>query len=222
MYEISSEKINLINEYLSLILEANKITNLTSIRDYDKAKILHIEDSLTVLPELFSAPKGLYGDLGTGGGFPGVPLSIISERETILIDSVKKKITIINEILEKLNIYNNISTNSNRIEDIAKTHKEKFSVLSARALSSLPSLLELSSPLLKNNGILICLKANVENNEITHCSTIAKKLAMYLISSRELVLSDNETYRTILVFQKKGKPLINLPRNIGLAQKNPF
>ena len=85
----------LIDRYLDLILEANKTTNLTRIDSKEKAQLLHVEDSLVALPEINEAPEGLYGDLGTGGGFPGVPVAIMTGREAVLVDSVKKKVALV-------------------------------------------------------------------------------------------------------------------------------
>ena len=76
----------LIDAYLAYILEANQRINLTRITDLDTAKILHVEDSLVPLQDIISAPEGLYGDMGTGGGFPGVPIAVKSGRKAVLID----------------------------------------------------------------------------------------------------------------------------------------
>ena len=85
----------LIDLYLEKILEANEKTDLTRISSLDEARKLHIEDSLAGLEELNKAPEGLYGDLGSGGGFPGVPLALESGRKTVLVDSVQKKKAIV-------------------------------------------------------------------------------------------------------------------------------
>ena len=142
----------LIDRYLDLILEANKTTNLTRIDSKEKAQLLHVEDSLVALPEINEAPEGLYGDLGTGGGFPGVPVAIMTGREAVLVDSVKKKVAIVDKAVESLGLSDQISTFSGRIEDLACERPRQFSVLTARALSQLPSLLELASPLLKEGA----------------------------------------------------------------------
>ena len=89
------QTMSLMQRYLDSILEANKVTNLTRITDGEQARLLHIEDSLVGLPEVNEAPTGLYGDLGSGGGFPGVPLALATGRKTLLVDSVKKKMAIV-------------------------------------------------------------------------------------------------------------------------------
>jgi 16S rRNA (guanine527-N7)-methyltransferase len=218
---MSSSK-ELINRYLDGILEANKTTNLTRITSPEAARVLHIEDSLIGLDELNKAPEGLYGDLGSGGGFPGVPLAIATGRETILVDSVKKKMNIVQGVIDSLDEVSCITTSSERIEDLARQYPEKFSVLTARALSRLNSLLELASPLLKQGGQLICYKAQLSGEELNEALALEKLLGMKLVSKREVILSDNESKRTILVFEKISHPRIALPRRVGLAQKQPL
>ena len=206
-------------EYLKKILEVNKRINLTNITDFNKAKMLLLEDSLSVLKELDNSPDGLYGDLGSGGGFPGVPLGLASGRETILIDSVSKKMSAVENILNEMNI-DNISTYDKRIEELSIERSSEFSVLTAKGLSKIPSLLELSSPLLISGGQLIALKSHEEDKFDN--KELENKLGMRLIKEREYLLSDNETYRKAYVFEKFKEPEIKLPRRIGMAQKKPF
>lgn len=216
------QTMSLMQRYLDSILEANKVTNLTRITDGEQARLLHIEDSLVGLPEVNEAPTGLYGDLGSGGGFPGVPLALATGRKTLLVDSVKKKMAIVQSALDDLSLSEQISTSSERIEDLPLEYKEKFAVLTARALSKLVSLIELASPLLKKGGRLVCYKAQLSSEELEEALAVQDLVGMKMISQREICLSDGETTRTIVVFEKIGKPRIKLPRRIGLAQKQPL
>lgn len=216
------QTMSLMQRYLDSILEANKVTNLTRITDGEQARLLHIEDSLVGLPEVNEAPTGLYGDLGSGGGFPGVPLALATGRKTLLVDSVKKKMAIVQSALDDLSLSEQISTSSERIEDLPLEYKEKFAVLTARALSKLVSLIELASPLLKKGGRLVCYKAQLSSEELEEALTVQDLVGMKMISQREICLSDGETTRTIVVFEKIGKSRIKLPRRIGLAQKQPL
>lgn len=216
------QTMSLMQRYLDSILEANKVTNLTRITDGEQARLLHIEDSLVGLPEVNEAPTGLYGDLGSGGGFPGVPLALATGRKTLLVDSVKKKMAIVQSALDDLSLSEQISTSSERIEDLPLEYKEKFAVLTARALSKLVSLVELASPLLKKGGRLVCYKAQLSSEELEEALAVQDLVGMKMISQREICLSDGETARTIVVFEKIGKSRIKLPRRIGLAQKQPL
>ena len=174
------------------------------------------------MPEVNEAPDGLYGDLGSGGGFPGVPLALATGRTTLLVDSVKKKMDIVQSVLDDLSLSEQIFTSSERIEDLPLEYKEKFAVLTARALSKLVSLIELASPLLKKGGRLVCYKAQLSSEELDEALAVQDLVGMRMISQREICLSDGETMRTIVVFEKVGKSRIKLPRRIGLAQKQPL
>lgn len=219
---VDERQLDLMYQYLDLILEANKTTNLTRITDHDEAKLLHIEDSLVGLPEVDDAPAGMYGDLGSGGGFPGVPLALASGRQTLLIDSVKKKMTLVQQVLDELGLSAQISTFDGRIEILGQQQPRSFAVLTARALSRSVALLELSSPLLIKGGRLVCYKAQVAEDELKEARAVESLLGMRLISCRDTILSDDETRRTILVFEKVGKAQLKLPRRVGLAQKSPL
>ena len=210
-----------IEDYLNALLEVNNSINLTRITDDSDARLLHIEDSLSGLKELNAAPDGLYGDLGSGGGFPGVPLALASGRETILIDSVQKKMKAVQGILNQLGLNEKINVYAGRIEELSLEKPNQFSVLTARALAPLPSLLELAAPLLRMNGVLICYKAPMDS-ELDEALSIQDKLGFELKSRRDFTLSDNETNRCILVFEKVKNPSMKLPRRIGLAQKKPL
>ncbi len=211
----------LIIDYLTRILHANEMINVTSITDYDEAMLLHVEDSLAALQELEEAPDGLYGDMGSGGGFPGVPLGIAGNRQTILIDSVKKKMMMVEEILKELGVDERIAVYAGRLEEYPQD-APRFSVMTARALSSLPTLMELAAPLLEMKGHLICMKANIDEDEIRQAESIEYLIGMKLVKDRSYFLSDSKTRRRILVFEKADEPGISLPRRVGVAQKRPL
>lgn len=222
MKGLNADRKVLIDRYLEAILEVNKTLNLTRIEDSEEARLLHVEDSLSGLEELKAAPDGLYGDLGSGGGFPGVPLAIASGRQTILVDSVKKKMAAVASVVDELGLASQINTYDGRIEDLAVERAGQFSALTARALSRLSVLMELASPLLKNGGHLICYKAQLSDEELEHALSLQKYLGMKLVSDRAFLLSDNETARRIVVFEKYKEPGLKLPRRVGLAQKKPL
>lgn len=211
----------LIDRYMSSVLEVNKTLNLTRIEDSEEARLLHIEDSLSGLKELDNAPDGKYVDLGSGGGFPGVPLAIASGRETLLVDSVKKKMAAVQSIIDALGL-SSVSTYDGRIEDLSTQQREQFSAATARALAKLSVLMELASPLLKQGGVLICYKAQLSEEELDKALKLQSYLGMKLKSDREFLLSDNVTHRRIIVFEKVKQPGLKLPRRIGLAQKKPL
>lgn len=220
--EPSVEQRKLLDSHLRLVIEENKTTNLTRIVDWDSAQLLHVEDSLVGLPEVISAPQGALLDMGTGGGFPGIPLAIMTGRETLLVDSVGKKTQALTRITKQIGIDSYTSSLHIRIEELALQRPESFAVITARALSALSSLLELASPLLITGGRLVCYKSESVYDELEHAKDLEATLGMKFISARDTVLSDNETRRTIIVFEKMSKPTVTLPRRVGMAQKKPY
>ena len=212
----------LLDKHLELVIEENKVTNLTRIVDWESAQVLHVEDSLAGLPEVEEALEGPYLDMGSGAGFPGIPLAIMTGRETLLADSVGKKTRALDSFAAELGIDDIVSTYHGRIEDLALQQPNRFSLVTARALSSLASLLELASPLLAKGGRLVCYKTHSESEGLEHAREIARKLGMEFVSSRGFTLSDGETSRAIIVFRKRCNPSMKLPRRVGMAQKKPF
>lgn len=218
---LSSTQQDLIKKHLDLVIDANQRINLTRIDSVDEGMILHVEDSLTALEEMNNAPEGLYGDMGSGAGYPGIPLAIATNRKTMLIDARKKKMETVNNIIKELGLSEQIETYAGRAELLARTQAETFSVLTARALSQLPVLLELASPLLKRGGLLICYKAQLDEAEFAHARQIQPLVGMTFESDRAFTLN-GEYKRRILTYRKTGKPKIALPRQESQAQKHPL
>ena len=217
---LDTDKQKKIQAYLDLVIEKNKELNLTRIETREKGMLLHIEDSLSCIDE-FTSQDGPFLDIGTGGGFPGVPLAIASGRTGVLIDSVQKKARAVQEMIDELNLSNMIQVRGIRSEELALEVGEKFHTVIARAVSSLPTILELATPLLVPHGEFIALRGEEDERSIEEGNRIAKKLGLEMISSRHLYIG--ETYeRNILVFKKVGKPTIKLPRRNGMAQKKPL
>lgn len=149
-----------------------------------------------------------------------MPLALSFTRKTLLVDSVKKKMTAVSNILAEMNLSNLIETYDGRIEELAQERPKAFSVLTARALTSLPSLLELASPLLQQEGILIALKSK-EEDDFDNVS-LENKLGMRKVNKRSYHLSDGVTYRTVYTFEKYKDTEVKLPRRLGMAQKRPY
>ena len=206
----------LMKRHLELVIEANKTTNITRISSWDEGVLLHIEDSLTALPEIKKAPCGRYVDLGSGAGFPGIPLAIETGRNTLLVDSVRKKTDLLESFIAELQL-NNVGVYNGRIEDLAREEPASFAVATARALSKLSVLMELASPLLIKGGVLICYKARMGTEELEHALELQEKLGLCLVDDREFMLGENK--RRIVSFEKVHKAKVKLPRRTGLAQK---
>ena len=218
---IEAKQKQLLEKHLDCVLNANKIHNLTNIKERSEAQILHIEDSLAGILELDQAKQGKLVDLGSGAGYPGIPLAIVSGRNTTLVESVQKKADCLKSFVRELDLSSNIFVSNNRIEEEAAQNRNSYAVATARALSSISSLLELASPLLEIGGSLICYKASEIDEELEEAQHIVDKLGMCLVSNRLYTLSNGINHRIIL-FKKEADADINLPRKLGLAQKRPL
>ena len=209
----------LLQRHLELVLEANKKTNITRISSWDEGMVLHVQDSLLGLEELLKAPDGWYADIGTGAGYPGIPLAIETGRKTLLVDSVGKKTAILDSFIGELGL-DQVSTYTGRIEDLAREHPYEFAAITARALAQLSVLMELAAPLLQLGGRLICYKANLKPSELDHALSLQDTVGLELVSDRSFVLDYYQ--RRIVTFEKVKRESIQLPRKTGLAQKRPL
>ena len=219
---VTDEQRALLENHLRMVIEENQRTNITRIDTWDEGWLLHVEDSLAGIDEVADAIEGPLADLGSGAGFPGIPLAITLGRETTLVESVGKKANILQGFARQLGIDGNLRVFSGRAEELARQEPEAYAVITARALSSLPSLMELASPLLKQKGRLVCYKSADIDEELSHALLLQEKLAMRFVSRRDAVLSDGQTRRSIVVFEKDGQPLVSLPRREGQAQRKPY
>ena len=218
---LSSHQKELIERHLDLVIEANASLNLTRIASKEEGMVLHVEDCLSALPEFNGCPDGVYADMGSGAGYPGIPLSIASGRKTLLVDARKKKMDAVEAMIASLGLDGQIDVFAGRAELLARKNAVSFSVVTARALSQLSVLLELASPLLRRGGKLICYKAHVEDEELENALRVQKLVGMEMESDRSFML-DERYYRRIIVFEKTGKSKITLPRQEGIAQKKPL
>jgi len=219
---VSLSTLPLLLDHLAFLIEANSRTNLTAIRSTEEGLVLHLEDSLTATPELDAAPEGALVDLGSGSGYPGIPLATITGRLTTLVEARQKKAQFLKDAIARIGMEGFIEVETQRIETFTLAKKETYSVVTARALSELPVLLELASPLLKPGGWLIAYKGIPGEQEIQRGDKVASLVGMTPRSSRTLVLSDKTSKRTILVYEKTALPLLSLPRRDGTPQKKPL
>ena len=219
---MGEEQMALLERHLDLVMAANEQVNLTRITSREEARVLHIEDSLAGLPEVQAAPAGLLGDMGSGAGFPGIPLAAVTGRKTVLIESVGKKAAFLKVFVDELGLAGKVEVFSGRLEELCETRRGGFAVMTARALSQTGSLMELAAPLLAQGGRLVCYKAQPSEEELAHAMELQETLGLKFVSRRDFTLSDGETHRCILVFEKVAKPKVKLPRRPGMAQKKPL
>lgn len=225
--EVDEEQSQRLVKYLRLVLIKNCSLNLTAIREWEKALVLHLVDSLTLLPEFDKQPEFIsempFLDMGCGAGFPGIPLAIMRPmRIGELCDSVRKKILAVDGFISELGLERQLSTNSERLENYAKYRKHEFGCVTARAVSALPVLLEYAAPFVPREGRLIVSKGQPTADELESGERAAKVCGFQLRSNRTVELPESMGQRTILNYVKVKEPAYKLPRAIGMALKEPL
>ena len=208
-------------KYLLLVIEKNKVLNLTRIIDPVDGIRRHLIDSL--LFNKFINNNGKLIDIGTGAGFPGIPIALTNRLEkVILLDSVAKKIRAVNEFLPQLEFNDSVSAISERVETYSKAHKSEFQFVCARAVASLNTLIEYATPLLCKNGILIASKGNLSDKEFADADIAANLCGLICVSRETFELPEASGHREFVIYQKVNKSKIKLPRRIGLAKHQPL
>lgn len=216
-------------QHLMLMLTKNQRINLTSIRDPERALVLHALDSLLFLLPLQQLTgtddkKMQILDMGTGGGFPGIPLACVLPGQMTLLDSAGKKIMACREFVEKLGLTHKVSLVSARLEEFAGTTHgyHQFDVIVARALAPLDVLIEYATPLLAHHGHLILSKGKLDCHERDHAELTSRLCGLACVSRETIHLPESYGQRELLMYEQSSESLVRLPRKNGEARKHPL
>lgn len=223
--ETSEEQIGLLMKHLELLAAKNETLNLTRVDSGEEALIAHILDSLLSLPclrSLMGTKRCRLLDIGTGGGFPGLPLAIMTGWESVLIDSVGKKVAAVESFVSELGLCEYVQALHIRAEELARQQPESFDVVVTRAVAQSNVLLEYASPLLARGGYLVLYKARPSDDELLAAARAAKLCGMELVSRETFELPNDSGHREIFFYKKTAKPKLKLPRRTGLASKEPL
>lgn len=218
------EVYNKLIKYRQLILEWNTKINLTSITDEEEMYLKHFIDSFLVLKTDINFNNKKIIDIGTGAGFPGIPLAILSKSsEFCLLDSLKKRITFLKIVAEELNL-KNIELIHGRAEDYAKLeeYREKFDIVISRAVADFPVLLEYSLPFLKNGGYFIAYKGKKYSEEVGRSHNALEILGGEIVDNYKFELPLIYNDRNFIIVEKIGNTPFRYPRKAGKALKNPL
>lgn len=209
-------------EYMKLLIEWNEKMNLTAITDPDEIILKHFIDSITILKEIKDNSKLV--DVGTGAGFPGIPLSIMNPTLKItLVDSLNKRLIFLQEVVNELKL-KNIEIIHARAEELGqnKEYREKFDVATSRAVANLSTLSEYLIPLVKINGKVISMKAGEAEKEINEARNAIKVLGGTIEKKEEFNLPQTDIGRTIIVIKKEESTSKKYPRKSGIPSKDPI
>lgn len=225
-YDLSEEKYNKFQKYMNLLIERNKNINLTAITDKDEIVLKHFVDSLTISKYIVDNSKII--DVGTGAGFPGIPLKIYNESLDItLLDSLNKRINFLNDVIEMLNL-NKIRAFHSRAEDAAKNpdYRERFDIATSRAVANLSTLVEYLLPFVRVNGICICMKGPNVDEELNRAKKAIEVLGGRIEQVDNLKLAaddaENDLERNIIIIRKVRKCSNKYPRKAGMPSKEPI
>lgn len=207
--------------YMNLLLEWNEKINLTAITEPSEVIEKHFIDSLTVLDEIKSDNKVI--DVGTGAGFPGIPLSICSEAKFTLLDSLNKRINFLNIVKENLDL-SNVELEHGRAEDFAKNkhYREKFDVAISRAVAPMNVLIEYLLPYVKVGGKVICMKGPKAEEEISKINKGLEVLGGKIEKIIDIKLGEEELSRKIIIINKIKDTPTKYPRKAGIPAKEPI
>lgn len=219
---LTENQIEKFYQYMKILLEWNKKINLTAITDENEIILKHFVDSLTVLKYINENDRII--DVGTGAGFPGIPIAIMMPNVKItLLDSLNKRINFLNEVIKELDL-KNVETIHSRSEDCGKDilYREKYDISIARAVANLSTLSEYLLPFVKIGGKMICMKGSEIEEELKNAEYAIKELGGEFVLKDEFELPDSDIKRNIIIVKKvKYTPKI-YPRKAGLPSKEPL
>ena len=209
-------------KYMNLLIEWNEKINLTAIIEPKEIILKHFIDSITINNYIEEEEKVI--DVGTGAGFPGIPLKISKpEIQVELLDSLNKRINFLNIIIEKLELKNIKATHA-RVEEFAKNknNREKYDVATSRAVANLNVLVEYLLPLVKVGGKCICMKGPNIEEEINGSKKAIEVLGGKIEKVEEFNLPDTDMKRTIIIIRKIKNTPAKYPRKPGTPSKEPI
>ncbi len=210
--------------YYEMLVETNKVMNLTAITEFDEVEEKHFLDSIASAAVIDYKKYDSLIDIGTGAGFPGIPLKIIFPHlKIVLVDSLNKRVNFLNNIIEKLE-FSEIYAIHGRAEELSRQseYREQFDICTSRAVSRLSALSELTIPFVKKNGIFVAYKSVDTDEEIKNAKKAVSVMGGNINNISDIEIGKNNLNRRFVVIEKIGKTPEIYPRKNGIPQKKPI
>ena len=210
--------------FYELLNEWNKVMNLTAITEWEEVLSKHFLDSVSIVKVADFSKVQTVLDLGTGAGFPGIPLKILfPDKKFVLLDSLNKRIKFLDTVVNELGL-TNIELIHGRAEDFAKKkeYREQFDLCVSRAVANLSTLSEYCIPYVKKNGHFISYKAVSAGEELASAEKAIGVLGGELVNTKEFLLPDSDITRAFIVIKKERNTSPKYPRKAGLPAKEPL
>ncbi len=218
---LDDEQISKFMLYKKLLLEWNNKINLTAITEEKEIVLKHFIDSLTVLKYISDTDRII--DVGTGAGFPGIPIKIVKKgTQVTLLDSLNKRLIFLNDVKQNCNLAN-LEMVHGRAEDFGKNNKyrEQYNVSIARAVANLSTLVELCMPFIKIDGIFIAMKgSNID--ELKEAQSAIEILGGKVEKIDNIILPNSDIERNIIIIRKIKNTPNKYPRKAGVPQNTPL
>ena len=215
--EVTEEKLTKLNRYYELLIEWNEKINLTAITEKKDVYLKHFYDSLTLNKIIDLSHISTFADVGTGAGFPGIVIKIFfPDIHITLIDSLGKRIEFLKLVINELKL-DKIEVIASRAEELKL--REKYEVVTARAVANLHILLEMLVPL--SSKYVVLMKGEAKE-ELENTANLYRELNIKLIDKIEFLLPHENSKRTLLKYEKLGKTNVKYPRNFGQMKKKPL
>lgn len=220
--EIKIKELENLYQFMNLLIEKNKQINLTAIIEEKDIILKHFIDSIIIQNSIKDSNNII--DVGTGAGFPGIPLKIINEEKRfVLLDSLNKRVNFLNEVISSLNL-KKVEAIHFRAEEAGQKeeYREKFDIVLSRAVSRLNTLAEYMLPFAKVGGKCICLKGPNMKEELEEAKNAIEILGGKIEKTKEYYLPESDIGRTIIVINKVKHLPNKYPRKAGVPSNRPL